>query len=39
MTAEWANRGVNLWTIEEGTVSLTSGTITYNLPADTIDLN
>ena len=38
MTAEWANRGVNLWTIEEGSVSLTSGTINYNLPADTIDL-
>ena len=38
LTAEWANRGVNLWTIEEGTVSLTSGTSNYNLPADTIDL-
>ncbi len=38
LTAEWANRGVNLWTIEEGSVSLTEGTITYNLPTDTIDL-
>ena len=38
MTAEWANRGINLWTIDEGTVSLTSGTSNYNLPADTIDL-
>ena len=38
LTAEWANRGVNLWTIEEGAISLTSGTGTYNLPADTIDL-
>ena len=38
LTVEWANRGVNLWTIEEGSVSLTEGTITYNLPADTIDL-
>jgi len=38
LTAEWANRGVNLWTIEEGNVSLTEGTITYNLPTDTIDL-
>ena len=37
-TAEWANRGVNLWTIEEGSVSLTEGTITYNLPTNTIDL-
>lgn len=38
MTAEWANRGINLWTIEEGAISLTNGTATYNLPADTIDL-
>ena len=38
MTAEWANRGINLWTIEEGAISLTDGTATYNLPADTIDL-
>ena len=38
LTIEWANRGINLWTIEQGTVSLTSGTITYDLPADTIDL-
>jgi len=27
-----------MWTIEEGTVNLTEGTATYNLPADTIDL-
>jgi hypothetical protein len=38
LTAEWARRGVNLWTIEEGSVSLTEGTITYNLPTNTIDL-
>lgn len=38
LTAEWANRGINLWTIEEGSVSLTEGTITYNLPTNTIDL-
>lgn len=38
MTIEWQNRGINLWTIDEGTVSLTEGTATYNLPADTIDL-
>jgi len=38
MTAEWANRGINLWTIEEGSINLTNGTATYNLPADTIDL-
>lgn len=38
LTIEWANRGINLWTIEEGSISLTSGTATYDLPADTIDL-
>ena len=38
LTAEWANRGVNLWTIDEGSVSLTKGDNNYNLPADTIDL-
>ena len=38
MTIEWQNRGINLWTIDEGTVSLVKGTSEYNLPADTIDL-
>ena len=38
ISIEWANRGVNLWTIDEGSVALTSGTAEYNLPADTIDL-
>lgn len=38
MTIEWANRGVNLWTIEQGTIPLVQGQITYNLPVDTIDL-
>ena len=36
--AEWANRGINLWTIESGTQLLTSGTATYDLPVDTVDL-
>lgn len=35
---EWANRGVNLWTIEQGSIALTQGTITYDLPVDTVDL-
>ena len=35
---DWQNRGINMWTIDEGTVNLTEGTATYNLPADTIDL-
>ena len=38
MMIEWQNRGVNLWTIEEGTVTLTKGSSQYTLPADTIDL-
>ena len=38
MAAEWSNRGINLWTVESGTLSLTTGTATYTLPADTIDL-
>ena len=38
LTAEWANRGVNLWTIEQGSINLVQGTTTYDLPADTVDL-
>ena len=38
MTIEWANRGINLWTIEEGSIPLVTGQATYNLPVDTIDL-
>ena len=35
---DWANRGVNMWTIEQGTQVLTAGTATYELPDDTVDL-
>lgn len=38
LTMEWQNRGLNLWTIEAGTLSLISGTATYTLPTDTVDL-
>lgn len=38
MTLEWANRGLNLWTIESGVVPLTQGVGTYPLPPGTIDL-
>lgn len=38
MTIEWANRGINMWTIETGTIILTPGLATYALPTDTIDL-
>jgi len=36
--ADWANRGVNLWTLDSGSVVLTPGTATYALPADTVDV-
>lgn len=35
---DWANRGVNLWTLEQGTIPLVAGTATYALPVDTVDL-
>lgn len=38
LTIEWANRGINLWTIEEGSFPLTTGVGAYDIPADTIDL-
>jgi hypothetical protein len=36
--ADWANRGLNMWTFEQGSQVLTAGVATYNLPADTVDL-
>ena len=38
LSIEWANRGINLWTVEQGSIALTQGTISYDLPVDTIDL-
>jgi hypothetical protein len=38
MFMEWANRGLNLWTIDSSTVAMVAGTATYNLPTDTVDL-
>ena len=38
MTIEWQNRGINMWTIDEGQVNLVQGQAEYDLPADTIDL-
>lgn len=38
MTIEWQNRGINMWTMEEGYINLVKGTAEYTLPADTIDL-
>lgn len=38
LTIEWANRGINLWTIEQGQIPLQQGQSTYSYPIDTIDL-
>ena len=38
LSIEWSNRGINLWTVEQGSIPLTQGTISYTLPVDTIDL-
>ena len=36
--ADWANRGVNMWTFEQGSITMIPGQATYTLPADTVDL-
>lgn len=36
--ADWANRGINLWTVEQGSLILTPGLMSYPLPVDTVDL-
>ena len=36
--ADWANRGLNRWTIEQTTTTLSAGTLEYTLGADTIDI-
>ncbi len=38
MTIEWQNKGINMWTMEQGIINLTPGLSTYALPTDTIDL-
>jgi len=38
LTMEWANKGINLWTMEEGTIPLQQGVAQYGMPVDTIDL-
>lgn len=35
---EWANKGVNLWTLDQGVIPLIKGLAGYQLPADTVDL-
>ena len=38
LTIEWANRGINLWTIEQGQIVLNTNQIQYAIPNDTIDM-
>ena len=38
MFAEWMNRGLNLWTVAQGTTTTVAGTATYTLDADVADL-
>jgi hypothetical protein len=38
MFADWANRGVNMWTFEQDVIQLATGQPTYTLPDDTVDL-
>ena len=38
MFAEWANRGLNQWTIVQRTQTVMSGTSSYNLGTDVIDV-
>jgi hypothetical protein len=38
MLLDWASRGVNMWSFNQGTIPLVQGTNTYTLPSDTVDL-
>lgn len=38
MLIEWANRGINLWTVEQGQIPMVTGQGLYPLPIDTVDL-
>jgi hypothetical protein len=38
LTIEWANKGINLWTVEQGQIVMNTGQAIYPLPVDTIDL-
>ena len=38
LSLEWANRGINFWTVEQTSVTLTVSTNTQTLEADTIDV-
>ena len=38
LTIEWANRGINLWTVEQGVIPMVTGQAMYPIPVDTVDL-
>jgi hypothetical protein len=38
LTIEWINRGINLWTVEQGSFPLATGQAIYPVPVDTVDL-
>ena len=38
LVTEWANQGINLWTVEQGAIPLYANQITYPLPINTVDL-
>jgi hypothetical protein len=38
MFADWANRGINMWTVAQATITLTQGQATQTLTADVVDV-
>jgi len=38
LTIEWANKGINMWTVEQNQIPLNTGQAIYPLPLDTIDI-
>lgn len=38
LTIEWANRGINFWTVEQGQIPLVTGQAIYPMPVDTINI-
>jgi len=38
LTIEWANRGINFWTVEQGQIPMVTGQAIYPMPVDTINL-
>lgn len=38
LSMDWANRGMNLWTVEQGVIPMVTGQAMYPIPVDTVDL-